>query len=148
MLVALRFRLATSKKKPGHTPGETERQMSAFLAITAVGYIGNDAELAMTSNGTKVVHFDIATQDYQGKTNWNRVSYFGDRGEKLLPSLTKGRMVAVQGTPTPARAFKKRDDTMGAAWDIVARDIQLLGPGKKTEQTTETPVEGEPVVDF
>ncbi len=67
--------------------------------ITIAGGIGRDAETKQAGN-SKVTRFSVAVDDGWGdakRTIWFDCDLWGDRGEKLAGSLTKGAKVAVSG---------------------------------------------------
>jgi single-strand DNA-binding protein len=71
--------------------------MENFIQVVR---LGADAELRYTKDQVAIASFNGAYNTGFGdsqKTNWVRCSLFGTRAEKLAPSLTKGREVAVSG---------------------------------------------------
>ena len=74
----------------------------AFL----VGNVGN-AETRATANGTPVLNFSLAVEEYRKDTEnyvtWVSCALFGTRADSLAPYITKGRKLAVQGRLHEAR---------------------------------------------
>ena len=75
--------------------------MASFNQISIVGYLGKNAEMRYTPQGTAVLNFSIATterrKDSRGEftdiTTWFKVSLWGKQAEALTEYLTKGRQV-------------------------------------------------------
>lgn len=64
------------------------------------GNLGSDAEVKHTQNGKSVTTFSLAAKSGWGdsqKTTWIRCDYWGDRGAKVSPYLTKGSKPTVTG---------------------------------------------------
>jgi single-strand DNA-binding protein len=100
------------------------------------GNLGADAELRMTSNGTHVLSFRVATTDVfydknqqkQEKTEWHQVALFGPRAEPLSKLLGKGSRVLVEGrlqTTSYDKDGSKRYKT-----EIIATDLFLAGTAR------------------
>lgn len=76
----------------------------ALNTVTISGRLGNNAEHRTTTTGMAIVRFNVCVNsrkkengEWTEKPNWVPCVMFGNYAEKLAPSLTKGRMVAVQG---------------------------------------------------
>lgn len=71
-----------------------------------VGNVGN-AESRATANGTPVLNFSLAVEEYrkdaENYVTWISCALFGTRAESLAPYITKGRKLAVQGRLHEAR---------------------------------------------
>jgi len=74
------------------------------MAIALIhGCLGRDAEMRYTAKGAPVVNFSVATDDGFGDdktTIWWDCSFFGERAEKVLDYLVKGKEVAIAGRLT------------------------------------------------
>lgn len=76
-----------------------------MIIITILGRLGTDPEARVTADGKKVTTLSVGTSVGVGEkkeTVWWKVSIWGDRFQKLLPYLTKGKQVSVTGTITRA----------------------------------------------
>lgn len=72
-----------------------------MILITLIGRIGKDPETRVTTTGQKVTTFSLATDISRGankETVWWRITVWGDRFDKMMPYLTKGKSVTVVGT--------------------------------------------------
>lgn len=111
-------------------------------SVNIMGRLGRDPESRMTPSGQKVTTFPVATSVYRGgkeETIWFRVTIWGDRFDKLLQYLSKGKPVVVVGQISKAPEIWK--DNTGQArvssLEITADSISFnpFG-GKNDEQQT------------
>lgn len=101
--------------------------------VTLFGNLGADPELRMTSNGTHVLSFRMATTDVyfdknqqkQEKTEWHHVALFGPRAEPLSKLLSKGSRVLVEGRLQTTNYDK--DGSKRYKTEIIAADLFLAG---------------------
>jgi single-strand DNA-binding protein len=71
-----------------------------------IGNLGIDPEIKMTSTGSKLARFSVATnerwkdqdQNSVEKTEWHRIVIFGPKAEIAEKYLRKGSLVAIDGT--------------------------------------------------
>lgn len=66
---------------------------------TVIGRLGQDPEVKALHDGTPVVEFSVAVDNYKkdSGTTWVRASLFGARGPKLAASYKKGDRFAASG---------------------------------------------------
>jgi single-strand DNA-binding protein len=72
--------------------------------VSLIGFVGNDAQLKTTKNGTSVAVFTIATKSawknsngsYDSRTEWHRCTAWGKLAE-FAGKLEKGAHVQVEG---------------------------------------------------
>ena len=125
--------------------------MTKQIVIT-VGRLGRDPEMRYMPNGNPVTSFSMAT-DRQWKnsegekvkvTTWTRVSVFGKMADICNQYLQKGSLAYVAGhlNPDPTtggpKVYQKQDGTWGAAYEVIAEDINFLS---SSHSTTEAPSE-------
>jgi len=111
--------------------------------VTLLGRIGKDAERI----GEKGARFSVATSErYKNKdgewvegTEWHSVVYW-NASDALLPHLSKGQQVAVEGSIH----YRKHEDKYYT--DIKARRVHLVG-GKSAAPQDEPQHKREPVAD-
>ena len=115
---------------------------------TIVGRIVSDAELrtAELDGGVKVPVTDVTIAASEGygerkTTSFWRVSLWRDTAQKLQPSLKKGRIVSVHGTPT-ARAYNRKVDGAPAA-QLELKNAVLEFLDKKPEEIEAEAAEAE-----
>lgn len=99
-------------------------------SITIAGRLGKDAETRRTQNGDPVCNFSVAVDSYEGGqkgTQWFDVSFWGRRGEKLAPHLTKGTSVCVAGE------LGTREHNGKTYLQVRAVDVTLMGGGQRQD---------------
>jgi single-strand DNA-binding protein len=104
--------------------------------VTLFGNLGADPELRVTSNGTHVISFRVATTDVyfdknqqkQEKTEWHQVALFGPRAEPLSKLLGKGSRVLVEGRLQTSSYDK--EGTKRYKTEIIATDLFLAGTSR------------------
>lgn len=98
-----------------------------------IGNLGADPELRFTQSNQAVLSLRLATsesyvdknRERQVRTEWHRVTVWGNRAEALNKILAKGKSVAVEGR-IQTRQWDK-DGEKRYATEIVATNIVLLG---------------------
>lgn len=100
-------------------------------SISLIGNIGNPAQIRVTSDGKKLVSFSVATTNRDKSTTW--FSIVGRGSETLLPYLSKGRQVFVQGD-LEVSLYKGNIDL-----SVFADRIELCGKGDNEPQVTHAP---------
>ena len=100
-------------------------------SILLIGNIGNPAQIRVTSDGKRLVSFSVATTNRDKSTTW--FSIVGRCSETLLPYLSKGRQVFVQGD-LDVSLYKGNIDL-----SVFADRIELCGKGGDEPQATHTP---------
>lgn len=120
--------------------------------VILVGRIGQDAEAKVSSTGSPVVKFSIATTeewtDRDGnkkeKTEWHRVVMFGQGPAKLSRYLTKGKLVYVEGRLTNRQWEDEATQQKRYATEVNGLSVTFLaspsngqGGTRKSEDNTE-----------
>ena len=102
--------------------------------VTLLGHLGKDAESKFLPSGVSVAKFSVATSrrwkdkgsdDWKEETEWTNVSFW--RSENLVPYLTKGKQVYVEGR-LQTRSYEK-DGEKRYSTELVAEEVILLGGG-------------------
>lgn len=102
--------------------------------VTLIGHLGKDAEGKFLPSGVNVAKFSVATSrrwkekgsdEWKEETEWTNVSLW--RSENLVPYLTKGKQVYVEGH-LQTRSYDK-DGEKRYATEVVAEEVILLGGG-------------------
>lgn len=107
--------------------------MGSVNKVILVGNLGADPELRYTPAGKAVCNLRVATQETwkdksgtkQEKTEWHRVTVWGDLAENCAKYLAKGRSVYVEGK-LQTRSYDK-DGHKHYATDVVAERVVFLG---------------------
>jgi single-strand DNA-binding protein len=106
--------------------------MSDLAVAVVVGRLTRDAELKYTNSGQAVCHFSVATgarrkkgdQWIEESSFWD-VDLWGKQGESINQYLTKGKLVAVEGSMRQDRW--EQDGVTRTKVQITANTVQLLG---------------------
>ncbi|HXT98188.1 MAG TPA: single-stranded DNA-binding protein [Polyangia bacterium] len=109
--------------------------MGSVNKVILIGNLGADPELKYTPSQRPLCNLRIATTEVykdksgqrQEKTEWHRVTVWGDQAENCNKYLSKGRSVYVEGR-LQTRSYDK-DGQKHYATDIVADRVVFLGGG-------------------
>jgi single-strand DNA-binding protein len=123
----------------------SKRKGKKMINAIVVGNLGADAELN-DAGGTPVLNFSLASNtrarvdgEWQDKTHWVRVAFFGQRAEAIEKFLKSGKTVAVRGE-LQTREYEGKNGK-GVSLELRADDVRLLGGkrGKDDEQEETRP---------
>ena len=109
--------------------------MGSVNKVILIGNLGADPELKYTPSQRPLCNLRIATTEVykdksgvrQEKTEWHRVTVWGDQAENCNKYLAKGRSVYIEGR-LQTRTYDK-DGQKHYATDIVADRVVFLGGG-------------------
>ena len=109
--------------------------MGSVNKVILIGNLGADPELKYTPSNRPLCNLRIATTEVfkdksgqrQEKTEWHRVTVWGDQAENCNKYLAKGRSVYIEGR-LQTRSYDK-DGQKHYATDIVADRVVFLGSG-------------------
>jgi single-strand DNA-binding protein len=109
--------------------------MGSVNKVILIGNLGADPELKYTPSSRALCNLRIATTEVfkdkggqrQEKTEWHRVTVWGDQAENCSKYLSKGRSVYIEGR-LQTRTYDK-DGQKHYATDIVADRVVFLGSG-------------------
>jgi single-strand DNA-binding protein len=102
--------------------------------VILIGNLGADPEIRYTQSGMAVANFRIATTDrfkdregeWQERTEWHRIVFFGRTAEVCGEYLTKGKQVYVEGR-LQTRSWEDKEGQTRYTTEIVGRDMKMLG---------------------
>ncbi len=108
-----------------------------YNKVIIVGNLGGDVVEKVTSGGTPMSSFSVATnRKYKDvdETTWFRVTVFGRQAETCAQYLSKGRQVLVEGRLRPdedgnPRIWERNDGTQTASFEITADNVRFLSGG-------------------
>jgi single-strand DNA-binding protein len=133
--------------------------MGSVNKVILVGNLGADPELKYTPSNKALCNLRIATTEVfkdksgqkQEKTEWHRVTVWGDTAENATKYLTKGRSIYIEGR-LQTRSYDK-DGQKHYATDVVADKVVFLGGGERSEssggqQRREATPQNSPADDF
>jgi single-strand DNA-binding protein len=109
--------------------------MGSVNKVILVGNLGADPELKYTPSSRPLCNLRIATTDVfkdksgqrQERTEWHRVTVWGDQAENCSKYLAKGRSVYIEGR-LQTRSYDKEGQKHYAT-DVVADRVVFLGSG-------------------
>ena len=112
--------------------------MGSVNKVILVGNLGADPELKHTPSNRALCNLRIATTEVfkdkggqrQEKTEWHRVTVWGDQAENCNKYLAKGRSVYVEGR-LQTRSWDDKDGTKKYSTEIVAERVKFLGGAKR-----------------
>jgi single-strand DNA-binding protein len=93
--------------------------------ITVTGKVGQEPELRYTPGGMAVLTFSVADtygKDDKKKTTWHNITVFGQLGENVANTISKGSTVIVDGR-FEQEEYTKKDGTKGKSVKIVANEV-------------------------
>jgi len=111
--------------------------MSANVSI--LGNLGRAPETRFTPDGTFVANFSIASNIVRNspngkieKTDWFRVTAFGNQARTLAKYAKKGTRMLVQGKLT-CEPWMNREGVPQVSADVLLQDFQFAGGGEKDD---------------
>ena len=104
-----------------------------MLKAAIIGNLGSDPELRYSANGSAFLRFNVAanqraksaTGEWTDKTEWMRVTVFGQRAESLGNLLQKGQRVYVEGR-LEARPWTDQQGAIRAGLELIAGDVEFM----------------------
>ncbi|MBU0513641.1 MAG: single-stranded DNA-binding protein [Proteobacteria bacterium] len=101
--------------------------------VTLLGNLGRDPEIRYTTDGRAIANFTLATSErfkdkdgeWQEKTEWHRVVFFGRTAEVCGEYLHKGKQVYVEGRLQTRKWEKDGEDRYTT--EVVGQNLQMLG---------------------
>lgn len=119
------------------------------MLTVGVVRIGNEPVIKFTPDNKAVLDlslaYDYGRKDNSGKrpTQWINATLWGDRCEKLLPYLNKGKQLFVQLADVHVEAYLKKDGTAASTLKARVVDLQLIGDksDSKSEPLTQSKTE-------
>lgn len=105
-----------------------------YNKVVLVGNLGQDPDMRTTPAGHRVCSFSLATGDrykdqsgnWVDKTDWHRISLWGNLAETASKYLKKGDKVLIEGSIHP-RDYEK-DGVKHYTYDITAFNMLMLSP--------------------
>ena len=109
--------------------------MGSINKVILIGNLGADPELKYTPSSRALCNLRVATTEVfkdksgvkQERTEWHRVTVWGDQAENCSKYLAKGRSVYIEGK-LQTRSYEKEGQKHYAT-DVVADRVVFLGGG-------------------
>src|SRR4051812_31637166 len=106
-----------------------------MLKATLIGNLGSDPELRYSASGSPFLRFNLASNyrtrdaggEFQDKTEWIRVTVFGQRADTLSQYLKKGSRVYVEGR-LEARPWTDQQGQVRAGLEVLANQVEFMSP--------------------
>ncbi|MGD2123939.1 MAG: single-stranded DNA-binding protein [Gemmatimonadota bacterium] len=102
--------------------------------IILVGNVGQDPDIQVTGNGTKVAHFSLATNrrtggngdDPQEKADWHRLTLWNRLAQLAEDYVSKGDRIYVEGR-LEYDSYERDGVTIPTA-DVNVKELVMLSP--------------------
>lgn len=112
-----------------------------MLKATVIGNLGGDPDMRYSANGQPFLRFNVASNyrartpegEWQDRTEWVRVTVFGQRAETLSQYLRKGSRVYVEGR-LEARPWTDQQGQVRAGLEVMASDVEFMSSRADDEQ--------------
>lgn len=114
--------------------------------LTFVGNLGSDPTLRFTQDGQAICNFSLAINQGYGdkqRTEWVRVTVFGDYAETINQHLVKGSKCHVLATRFQIGTWETNGQ-FRAQLEVIANSVEFLSPKSQPSDFTETSEEGIP----
>src|ERR687890_2296589 len=117
-----------------------------MLKASVIGNLGGAPELKYSASGQPTLRLNVASNyrartpegEWQDRTEWVRVTVFGQRVEALAPLLKKGMRVYADGR-LEARPWTDRAGGVRAGLELIAGDVEFAGAHAPDVDTTDFP---------
>lgn len=110
----------------------------SYQLTTIVGYVGQDATIRYTRDGTAVASFSVATskkfgkgEDKREETTWWRVTAWREQAETASQYVKKGMLILVDGDVKATAWIDEKAGTARAALELTAHTIKFLSRSDK-----------------
>lgn len=97
--------------------------------VTLTGTLGRDPELRYTTGGRGVASFSLAVErryqrngEWEKETSWFNVTCWGDLGENVAASLSKGSRAIVTGR-LEQRSYDDKEGQKRSVIEVVADEV-------------------------
>lgn len=106
-----------------------------MLKAIITGNLGNDPDMRYSEGGTPILRFNVASNsrvkdqdgEYRDRTEWVRVTMFGNRAESLSQYLKKGSRVYVDGR-LEARPWTDQQGQLRAGLEMIGDTVDFMSP--------------------
>src|SRR5215213_11150207 len=104
-----------------------------MLKATIIGNLGSDPDMRYAAAGSPYLRFNVASNyrvrspegEWQDRTEWVRVTVFGQRAESLSQYLKKGMRVYVEGR-LEARPWTDQQGQIRSGLEVTALDVEFM----------------------
>lgn len=114
-----------------------------------IGNVGTDPDMKYSANGAPFLRFNVASNfrartpegQWEERTEWVRVTVFGQRAESLAQHLKKGMRVYVDGR-LEAKPWTEREGGVRAGLELMASDVEFMSSRQDDDQDGGRPAAG------
>jgi single-strand DNA-binding protein len=106
--------------------------MGSINRVILVGRLGKDPDDRVTTRGTRVSSFRLATDSFRSGngateriTDWHRIVAYGKTAEHCNQYLRKGRLVCVEGS-LQTRSWEQPQGEKHYATEVIASRVTFL----------------------
>jgi single-strand DNA-binding protein len=111
-----------------------------MLKATVIGNLGSDPDMRYSASGSPFLRFNVASNyrtrtpegEWQDRTEWVRVTVFGQRAETLSQYLKKGSRVYVEGR-LEARPWTDQQGQIRSGLEVMASDVEFMSSRTEDE---------------
>lgn len=111
--------------------------------VILIGNVGKDPEIKHLDNGMVIANLRLATSEtYKNKNNekvtnteWHNVVLFRNQAEVAEKYVKKGDALYIEGR-IRTRSWDDKDGNKRYMTEIIGNNMQMLGGGKKSEDTS------------
>lgn len=112
-------------------------------SVSLIGNVGGDPETRVTTSGTRITSFSLATSqrwkdkntgERKEKTEWHRIVCFNGVGKSVEAIVIKGQKVAVDGSLRNQK-WTDKDGVERYSYDITADSVIFLSQGRQRPQS-------------
>jgi len=108
-----------------------------------IGNVGKDPEIKHLDSGMVIANFPLATSEtYKNKNNekvtnteWHNIVLFRSQAEIAEKYVNKGDALYIEGR-IRTRSWEDKDGNKRYMTEIVGNNMQMLGGGKKSDDTS------------
>ena len=125
--------------------------MSSINKVILIGRLGKDPEIKYTAGGAPVAKFSLATDEVfkdrageqQKRTEWHNIVAWNRLAEICGEYLTKGKQIYIEGS-IRSRQWEDQSGNKRTAYEIVAREMKMLGSKADSERASASASFGTP----
>lgn len=130
--------------------------MSSLNKVHLIGRLGQDPDVRYSQSNTAIANLSVATSDkykdksgeWQERTEWHRVVFFGRTAEVCQEYLQKGSLIYVEGS-LQTRKWTDKEDRERYTTEVKGYKMQMLDsksntPSKAPNDRGNNPPENDP----
>ena len=116
--------------------------MGSVNKVILIGNLGADPELKYTPSSRPLCNLRIATTEVfkdkagqrQERTEWHRITVWGDQAENCSKYLAKGRSVYVEGRLQTRSWDDQQSGQKRYKTEVVVQEFKFLGPKQQPQE--------------